>query len=151
MISFNFSQRISDAIELFRGTVLFYKQKKKRLYTYLDISNSNILTKILTNIWLFVSITSMSSADFEWDDRKESVNREKHGVSFYEAQKAFLDPNRLIAKDLGHGGTEERFYCFGNVNGGIMTVRFTYRHKKIRIIGAGYWRKGKKIYAQKTT
>ncbi|MEI6747001.1 MAG: hypothetical protein WCL34_13640 [Methylococcaceae bacterium] len=28
----------------------------------------------------------------------------------------------------------------------ILTVRFTYRHNRIRIIGAGYWRKGKKIY-----
>jgi hypothetical protein len=27
-----------------------------------------------------------------------------------------------------------------------MTVRFTYGKSKIRIIGAGYWRKGKKIY-----
>jgi predicted RNA binding protein YcfA (HicA-like mRNA interferase family) len=29
---------------------------------------------------------------------------------------------------------------------GILTVRFTYRKNKIRIIGAGYWRKGKEIY-----
>lgn len=29
-----------------------------------------------------------------------------------------------------------------------MTVRFTYREESIRIIGAGYWRKGKKIYEQ---
>jgi predicted DNA binding CopG/RHH family protein len=27
-----------------------------------------------------------------------------------------------------------------------MTVRFTYRKNRIRIIGAGYWRKGKDIY-----
>jgi hypothetical protein len=27
-----------------------------------------------------------------------------------------------------------------------MTVRFTYRNGNIRIIGAGYWRKGKEIY-----
>jgi hypothetical protein len=27
-----------------------------------------------------------------------------------------------------------------------LTVRFTYRSGVIRIIGAGYWRKGKKIY-----
>jgi len=34
----------------------------------------------------------------------------------------------------------------GKVSGGIVTVRFTYRLNKIRIFGAGYWRKGKKIY-----
>jgi hypothetical protein len=27
-------------------------------------------------------------------------------------------------------------------------VRFTYRSDVIRIIGAGYWRKGKRIYEQ---
>ena len=42
--------------------------------------------------------------------------------------------------------TEERYYCFGEVGEGIMTVRFTYRHEVIRIFGAGYWRKGKRIY-----
>jgi hypothetical protein len=32
------------------------------------------------------------------------------------------------------------------VNGGVLTVRFTYREGIIRIYGAGYWRKGKAIY-----
>ena len=88
----------------------------------------------------------MEESNFEWDDKKDHINREKHGVSFYEAQKAFLDPARLIAEDIEHGHSETRYYCFGQVEEGIMTVRFTYREKKIRIIGAGYWRKGKKIY-----
>jgi pyruvate ferredoxin oxidoreductase gamma subunit len=34
----------------------------------------------------------------------------------------------------------------GRVADGILTVRFTYRGNVIRIIGAGYWRKGKKLY-----
>ncbi len=41
---------------------------------------------------------------------------------------------------------EERYYCFGKVDENILTVRFIYRSNKIRIIGAGYWIKGKKIY-----
>jgi uncharacterized DUF497 family protein len=85
-------------------------------------------------------------ATFEWDDNKNSDNQLKHGVSFYEAQNAFLDPYRLIAEDVEHSNDEQRYYCFGQVGEGIMTVRFTYRANKIRIIGAGYWRKGKKIY-----
>lgn len=35
---------------------------------------------------------------------------------------------------------------FGKLDEEILTVRFIYRNNKIRIIGAGYWRKGKKIY-----
>lgn len=85
-------------------------------------------------------------SDFEWDSEKDSLNQRKHGVSFALAQVAFLDSNRIILEDLEHCDKENRFYCIGRVSGGIMTVRFTYRNKKIRIIGAGYWRKGKKIY-----
>ena len=54
----------------------------------------------------------------------------------------------LIAKDLAHSQSEDRFYCFGMVNEGVLTVRFTYRAGVIRIFGAGYWRKGKMIYEQ---
>ena len=90
----------------------------------------------------------MEHLSFEWDDKKDHVNRLKHGISFFEAQKAFLDPERVIAEDLEHAETEQRYYCFGKVEEGIMTVRFTYREQKIRIIGAGYWRKGRKIYEQ---
>lgn len=90
----------------------------------------------------------MKKAHFEWNELKNESNLQKHGVSFYEAQQAFYDPHRIIAQDLEHSHAEHRYYCFGSVGEGIMTVRFTYRNKIIRIIGAGYWRKGKKIYAQ---
>ena len=86
------------------------------------------------------------SPHFEWDPRKDAENQRKHDISFSEAQSAFLDPSRVIARDLGHSGGEARFYCFGMVELGIMTVRFTYRNDAIRIIGAGFWRRGKKIY-----
>lgn len=88
----------------------------------------------------------MTRSHFEWDDDKDRVNQIKHNVSFQLAQHAFIDPNRIIAKDLEHSQSEDRFYCFGIVNGGVLTVRFTYRDEIIRIYGAGYWRKGKAIY-----
>ena len=88
----------------------------------------------------------MAKARFEWDPKKDEENQSKHGVSFSEAQLAFIDPRRVIAEDLAHGSTEKRHYCIGQVGEGIMTVRFTYRESVIRIIGAGYWRKGKRIY-----
>jgi len=92
----------------------------------------------------------MKEQNFEWDKAKNLENQQKHSVTFYEAQYAFLDPNRVIAEDLSHSQEEQRYYCFGlNEDGnGILTVRFTYRSGHIRIIGAGYWRKGKKIYEQ---
>lgn len=85
-------------------------------------------------------------ASFEWDADKDAENQRKHGISFVEAQAAFLDPERVIARDAAHSRSEPRFYCFGRVSDGTLTVRFTYRGKIIRIIGAGYWRRGKKLY-----
>jgi len=86
------------------------------------------------------------NTDFEWDEEKNTENRRKHGVRFKIAQYAFIDPKRVIAEDLTHSKTEKRYYCFGKVKGGVLTVRFTHRSNRIRIIGAGYWRKGKNIY-----
>ena len=88
----------------------------------------------------------MSKESFDWDLEKDRVNQEKHGLSFAQAQYAFVDPNRVIAKDITHSDDEDRFYCFGQVGEGIATARFTYRDDVIRIFGAGYWRKGKRIY-----
>jgi uncharacterized protein len=88
----------------------------------------------------------MAKARFEWDPNKDQENQEKHGVGFAMAQFAFADPKRVIAEDRSHSFTEKRYYCFGQAGDGILTVRFTYRNQVIRIIGAGYWRKGKQIY-----
>lgn len=85
-------------------------------------------------------------SDFDWDENKDTINQKKHGVSFALAQFAFMDHDRIILEDLDHSIDEKRYYCLGKVSDGILTVRFTYRSNKIRIIGAGYWRKGKKIY-----
>lgn len=60
---------------------------------------------------------------FEWDASKEQENIRKHDLDFYTSVIAFLDPLRIIA-----------------------TVRFTKRGKRIRIIGAGFWREGRKFY-----
>ena len=87
------------------------------------------------------------ATDFEWDADKDVENQRKHGVSFALAQEAFLDPQRGWHA-ISPIARLKRYYCFGRVEAGIITVRFTYRDKVIRIIGAGYWRKGKRIYEQ---
>ena len=92
----------------------------------------------------------MKNVKFEWDDNKNNQNQEKHDVPFELAQYAFADPDRIIAEDLSHSQDEKRYYCFGKVGEGIITVRFTYRGNIIRIIGAGYWRRGRKLYESKT-
>lgn len=83
---------------------------------------------------------------FVWDPRKEFLNIYKHRVDFITATKVFDDPNRQIYIDSKHSDNKERFFCIGRVDNRVLTVRFIYRHDKIRIIGAGYWRKGVRLY-----
>ena len=83
---------------------------------------------------------------FVWDAHKETVNIEKHGIDFVTASRVFIDRNRKIYVDKKHCGQEERLFCMGKIGNRVLTVRFTYRGNRIRIIGAGWWRKGRKYY-----
>ena len=86
----------------------------------------------------------MARSSFEWDEVKNRVNQKKHGVSFEEAQ-------RIIIRDLDHEQGEKRFFCLGLIGQEVLTVRFSYRRTRIRIYGAGYWRKGRARYAQENS
>jgi uncharacterized protein len=89
---------------------------------------------------------------FERDPTKNEVNRVKHGVSFEEACEAFLDEHRVLLLDRAHSSqAEERFFLLGNVQGRVLTVRFTMRGQAIRILGAGCWRKGRDLYGRQET
>jgi len=50
---------------------------------------------------------------FEWDARKNAVNRKKHGVGFEEARTVFSDPDALLLEDPDHSVEEERFLLLG--------------------------------------
>ena len=63
---------------------------------------------------------------------------------------AFADARRIIGNDLAHSALEQRFFCLGRLEKGVLTVRFTVRSGVIRIIGAGFWRKGKAIYERES-
>ena len=55
----------------------------------------------------------MSDIRFEWDEKKHSVNKRKHGVSFTEGQTAFADENGLLIDDPDHSDDEERLILLG--------------------------------------
>lgn len=86
------------------------------------------------------------SGSFVWDADKEMENVKKHKVDFVIASKVFFDKKRFIFKDEKHSKDEARLFCIGKVGNRILTVRFTYRNELIRILGAGYWRKGREYY-----
>ena len=86
---------------------------------------------------------------FDWDNQKNAENIRKHGVSFAEAQKAFLDSQLVLRRDEKHSTpSEKRYFCYGKVGERVLTVRFTIREQVIRIFGAGYWREGREYYGK---
>ncbi len=76
---------------------------------------------------------------FEWDERKNRGNREKHGVSFEEAQSVFLDEHAVQFFDEAHSILEERFLMLGMSSHFRLLVvvhAFRERDSTIRIISA---------------
>jgi len=81
----------------------------------------------------------MQNISFEWDNRKNSSNEKKHGVSFKEAQTIFVDENALLIHDPDHSHQEDRFFLLGlSSKFSILLVCHCYRKKDevIRIISA---------------
>ncbi len=76
---------------------------------------------------------------FEWDENKNSINKNKHKVSFEEAQTVFYDENALIIDDPDHSITEERFIILVmSHQAKLLVVCHCYRESEtvIRIISA---------------
>ncbi len=77
----------------------------------------------------------LSKASFEWDEEKDRINFEKHGIHFKTAAKVFLDPNKLIREDSEHP-EEMRYDILGRV-GKILFVVCSFRlYNTIRMISA---------------
>jgi len=76
---------------------------------------------------------------FEWDEKKNQKNIEKHGISFEEATSVFEDDESLIIADDVHSDNEERFILIGfSFKANLLVVCHCYRQKDsiIRIISA---------------
>ncbi|WP_242839069.1 BrnT family toxin [Butyrivibrio sp. MC2021] len=75
---------------------------------------------------------------FEWDENKNLINKEKHGVSFEEARTVFYDENALLEFDDLHSGAEDRFRILGRSNNGniLLVVHCIRSESLIRIISS---------------
>ena len=88
--------------------------------------------------------------EYEFDPQKEIRNFAKHGINFKTAKEVFEDDHVIIAPDPKHSIDEPRWFAVGRTReGSIITVWFTRREERIRIIGAAPLRKGKKEYEKR--
>ena len=76
--------------------------------------------------------------NLEWDDDKNLINQQKHGVSFEEARELFESGvDYLEIFDYEHSDFEDRFIAIGPIGRGLVMVVYTEREEDVtRIIGA---------------
>jgi len=75
---------------------------------------------------------------FEWDENKNRINKEKHGVSFEEAKTVFFDEEALLEYDGSHSDEEDRFRLLGSSSKGniLLVVHCIRKGSIIRIISS---------------
>ena len=74
---------------------------------------------------------------FQWDEKKERANVEKHGVSFQEATTVFGDPLAGTIPDPDHSLGEPRFITIGHSSSDrLIVVSHTEKGENFRIINA---------------
>lgn len=86
---------------------------------------------------------------FDWDRANIQKNWDRHEVAFYECEEVFFrDPTILL--DPEHSTAEPRFFAMGwTLRGRLLTIIFTVREKKIRVISArDMSRKERKFYGK---
>lgn len=86
---------------------------------------------------------------FEWDEKKEILNIDKHGINFTLAREAFDDINGLFFYDKEYSDGEERFRLLAQIANRIIILLVFKDSDIIRIISARLaTKKEKKTYVE---
>jgi len=88
---------------------------------------------------------------FDWDEGNVDKNWEKHRIHFKEAEEVFFNRPLKIYSDFKHSGRERRFLAYGITDRRKgLTIVFTLRDRKIRIMSARYQsKKERRTYDKK--
>jgi uncharacterized DUF497 family protein len=75
--------------------------------------------------------------NFEWDEEKDALNKEKHGFCFSEILEVFDDPYLFEGFDWKHSQEEDRYFCIGCIKGVVLiTTFYTEREERLRLISS---------------
>jgi uncharacterized protein len=90
--------------------------------------------------------------EFEWDPRKDALNRQKHNVSFLEASTVFDDPLSTAFPDPDHSIGENRYVMIGlSKLGQLLVVSHTDRGQATCIISARPANRSEKRFYERGT
>ena len=74
----------------------------------------------------------ISETEFEWDERKRESTIKKHRIDFFDAVRLF-DGRPVVHAQSNRQG-EERWLTTGKLNRLMVSVVWTYRDTRIRVI-----------------
>ncbi len=74
--------------------------------------------------------------EFEWDEKKNTSNKEKHRIAFEDAKGVFDDKKRIQYIPPRNLYGERRWKTVGSLLNSITTVIYTVRNAVFRIISA---------------
>jgi len=91
--------------------------------------------------------------EFVWDKGNEEKSKKTHNVEWWECEEVFLNFPLFLFPDIKHPEREERFFAFGRSHANrLLTIVFTVRQKKIRVISARDMnKKERKVYHEETS
>lgn len=99
-----------------------------------------------------VDLSKMGIDGFDWDEGNKEKNWLKHKVTVNDAEQVFLNEPLIIIPDIKHSGIEKRFVAHGKTNNNRkLTVIFTFRSNKIRVISARNQNKKERRKYEKTS
>jgi hypothetical protein len=84
-------------------------------------------------------MTTNERFEFTWDQGKNKINQNLHGITFEEAVTVFYDPHGLLIHDPEHSNEEDRFILLGlSRRAKLLVVCHCYREadEVVRIISA---------------
>ncbi|MBC7901721.1 MAG: BrnT family toxin [Saprospiraceae bacterium] len=70
---------------------------------------------------------------FEWDEKKRTINLQRHGFDFADAAEVFGSETTTIEDDRFDYG-EIRFVTFGMLQGLVVAIVYTESDENIRVI-----------------
>ena len=75
--------------------------------------------------------------EFDWDEGNLEKSWEKHLVFYQEAEEVFVNSPRVLLFDEKHSKIEQRYIIWGITDKNRkLTIAFTVRNKKFRVISA---------------
>ncbi len=90
---------------------------------------------------------------FDWDDGNLLKNEIKHGIKWQEIEEVFFNEPLVLVKDCKHSSSKEkRCLALGTIdNRELLSVIFTIRYDKIRVVSArAMSKKERKFYEENT-